>query len=707
MGPESMNPLAELGQAVATHGIAHAYAGHAKEALAVVGPALAVGLCCAGVAAFRATAAAGEWAFRYPQRYRNLYRPWIGPGAVVAGAIGVGLAAPGYIRGMEILRPESWPNWGTLSGPTAFTFVGVSTLGLVFGGATMLSRWNHDGKDYGLGRACAKWGRWVDVQCHSQWGWTIPMAVNYRGSQKMWGMFGAGKVAFSPSDKTRSRHVLLVGQTGSGKGYCVFGPIIASSKIPIIYQDVKGQLPGFDMLKERFGKEPLRWGCAAQDGWPSLRWNPLEECRRDPKPEDAFAALAAALIPEREGNDWVSQLSRPILSWVFAKGGFQTMGDLQDALINEGVDAVLAKTEVPRGLILALEGKNVKEYLGTTIFSAMACFGRGWGRESTDGHDFSLEDFCTTGGYVLSAEPEVSQRAPIVVFWRLLLRKLLRSSKPVPLTLAFDEALMAGKIPSVRDALATLRDREVSIIFGTQHLSGLKEVYGMAEGESLIASFTSRIFLLNGLDPRDREHLVQALGKRTVKDATGGGKGAQTRHVEVPLLTLDDLNRRASIEGAFWAVLEGAGVTRTGYPVVARLLGTPKNLQLIRRPSSEEIAAEVARCSEAAPQAQSWVTPGVEEQEKSVLGTLPEDDLVAVPYGAVLAHIMERHNEVFAVHGLTGKVPVKFLREAMAEQKARTVNPDEPSDDYLPPLDDEPLLHDSLSDTVGTLPEDF
>jgi hypothetical protein len=623
------------------------------------------------------------------------------------GAFGIGLAAPGYIHGMERFRPENWPNWGTLSGPTAFTFVGLSTLGLAFGGVTMLSRWKHDGKDFGLGRACAKWGRWADVQCHTKWGWTIPMAVNYRGSQRMWGMFGAGKVAFSPSDKTRSRHVLLVGQTGSGKGYCVFGPIIASSKIPIIYQDVKGQCPGYDMLKERFGKEPLRWGCAAQDGWPSMRWNPLEECRRDPKPEDAFAALAAALIPEREGNDWVSQLSRPILSWVFARGGFQTMGDLQDALINEGVDAVLAKTEVPRGLILALEGKNVKEYLGTTIFSAMACFGRGWGRESTDGHDFNLEEFCTVGGYVLSAEPEVSQRAPIVVFWRLLLRKLLRSSKPVPLTLAFDEALMAGKIPSVRDALATLRDREVSIIFGTQHLSGLKEVYGNVEGESLIASFTSRIFLLNGLDPRDREHLVQALGKRTVKDATGGGKGSQTRHVEVPLLTLDDLNRRASIEGAFWAVLEGSGVTRTGYPVVARLLGTPKNLQLIRRPSGEEIAAEVARCSEAAPQAQAWVTPGVEEQEKNVLGTLAEDDLVAVPHGEVIGRILERHPELVAEWGRTAKVPAKALREVMAEQKPRSVNPDEPSDDYLPPPDDEPLLHDSSSNTVGPLPEDF
>jgi hypothetical protein len=382
------------------------------------------------------------------------------------------------------------------------------------------------------------------------------------------------------------------------------------------------------------------------------------------------------------------------------------MGDLQDALINEGVEAVLARTEVPKGLLLALEGKNVKEYLGTTIFSAMACFGRGWGRESTDGHDFSLEDFCSAGGYVLSAEPEVSQRAPIVVFWRLLLRKLLRSSKPVPLTLAFDEALMAGKIPSVRDALATLRDREVSIIFGTQHLSGLKEVYGNAEGESLIASFTSRIFLLNGLDPRDRDHLVQALGKRTVLDATVGSKGGQSRHVEVPLLTLDDLNRRASIEGSFWAVLEGSGVTRTGFPLVARLLGTPKNLQLIRRPSTEEIEQEIAKSSATAAQAQVYVTPELEEQEDKVLSTLADDDLVPVPHGEILEAILSKYPGVLASWGKTGKVSVKLFREATEGRTHRTVDLDEPSDDYLPPPDDEPLVDDSMFGCVEPLSED-
>ena len=41
----------------------------------------------------------------------------------------------------------------------------------------------------------------------------------------------------------------------------------ASSRVPFVYQDIKGQAPGKDLVKARFGKDPILWGCAAQDGW--------------------------------------------------------------------------------------------------------------------------------------------------------------------------------------------------------------------------------------------------------------------------------------------------------------------------------------------------------------------------------------------------------------------------------------------------------
>ena len=250
--------------------------------------------------------------------------------------------------------------------------------------------------------------------------------------------------------------------------------------------------------------------------------------------------------------------------------------------MGQGLDQVLASARVPQGLLKALEGKNVREYLGTTFFSALAPFHSGWGREVTARHDFSLADVCTTCTYVLSAEPEPTRRTPVTVFWQMLFRRLLQTSRPVPLALLFDEALAAGKIPSVRDALVTLRDRKVSIIFGTQHLSGLKDVYGPTEGESLIASFTGRIILLNGLDPRDREWLVKSLGQRTIRET----RNKSITSTAIPLLTLDDLGRRASSEKVFWAVIDGPGMTRTGEPIIARMIGGPKDL--IRQPREEE-----------------------------------------------------------------------------------------------------------------------
>jgi len=123
------------------------------------------------------------------------------------------------------------------------------------------------------------------------------------------------------------RHPLVLGRTGarmgfviqeplgSAKGDGVFGPIIASSKFPIVYQDAKGQRPGIGDLRKRSGVGPIRWGGAAQDGWLSMRWNPLEECRRDPRSGDAFEALiGCSTAPEavQLPNDQAAQGDRTV-----------------------------------------------------------------------------------------------------------------------------------------------------------------------------------------------------------------------------------------------------------------------------------------------------------------------------------------------------------------------------------------------------------
>lgn len=566
-------PLADVGQGLWRHVICHAYRPDEpfRGLLSLAWPLVGLGVAAVALVLFRLSRTCVGLAHTRPRLFRMVHGPYLVPLGLMLGALGLALCAPGYISTLLPYRPEAWPGLGFIGAQTVYEIlgwglaVGLGAVGL------MAYRAGRDGSNHEKGSA--RWATWREITTDGTWRWTLPLKVSFRGSMGAW-VTGAGKTVLALAEETVVRHLLMAGQTGAGKGFRFFAHIIRSSKKPFIYQDAKGQAPGKDSVKARFGKDPILWGCAAQGGWPSMGWNPVEECRQDPRPADAFAALAVTLIPGRTDSDWVAELARPILAHVLEHGGFATLGDLQDALVEQGLDPVLAAARVPQGLLAALEGKNVREYLGTTFYAALSPFQTGWGREVTSRHDFSLADACTTCTYVLSAETNATRRTPIVVFWQMLLRRLLQSSKPVPLTLLFDEALAAGKIPNVRDALVALRDRKVSIIFGTQHLTGLREVYGPAEGDSLIASFTGRIFLLNGLDPRDREWLVKALGQRTLREQ----RNKTTTTTAIPLLTLDDLNRRASNAKAHWVILEGPGMSRTGDPIMARMIDGPKDL---------------------------------------------------------------------------------------------------------------------------------
>jgi hypothetical protein len=391
-------------------------------------------------------------------------------------------------------------------------------------------------------------------------------------------------VVLAPSKEVANRHILIRGGTGSGKGYFVLGHILATARHATIYQDLKAECPHLDHLRAVTGSEPLRWGAAADGGWPSLQWNPLEECRLDPSPQDAYETLAAVLI-SGEDRDWVPQLARPILAWVLASGHYQSLGELADDFTERGVEPVLKDIGLPGGLIQSLEGKNVKEYIGTTIFSHLAPFRSGWGREVTSGHDFSLADIIKRGGYVLSAETVATRRAPLIVFWRLLFRRMLRTTEPMDLTLLMDEGLAAGKIPDFADALNSLRSKGVSIVFAIQNTAGLRDIYGPQGGPAVEEAFTNRITLLNGLNSDDAEKLSKRLGTYTrIRKQVQ----VTPTHDRADLIPLEEVARRGAGEKDRWAVFEVVGATTSNRPIMARLVASEL---VIRKPKPSEIAS--------------------------------------------------------------------------------------------------------------------
>lgn len=420
----------------------------------------------------------------------------------------------------------------------------------------------------------AAWAARNEVRTSRTWPWLLPIKVHFRGSRRPW-MGGGGMVAFAPSREVSRRHTIVIGGTGSGKGHFIFGHILASARQALIYQDVKAECPAHDDWVSANGKEPIKWGAGGPGGYTSARWNPLEECRQDENPYDAFASLAAVLISGDE-KDWVPQLARPILASVLVSGRYETLGDLADEFTLRGVAAVLKDAEVPQGLLESLEGKNVKEYIGTTLFSCLSSFQSGWGRQVTSGHDFSVDDMLHKGGYVLSAEAEPSRRLPLTLFWRMLFRRTLRSYESYDLTILLDEGLAAGKIPNFADALNTMRSKGVGIIYAIQNTAGLREIYGPQGGPAVEEAFTNRVTLLNGLNAEDAEKLSKRLGTYTRVRSQRLGPAT---HDRAELMPLEEVMRRGAGGRDRWAVFEVVGASYSNRPILARLVASNQEVR--------------------------------------------------------------------------------------------------------------------------------
>jgi hypothetical protein len=205
------------------------------------------------------------------------------------------------------------------------------------------------------------------------------------------------------------------------------------------------------------------------------------------------------------------------------------------------------------------------------------------------------------------------------VFWRFIIGRIVASNKKLNVTLLFDEALAAGRIPDVSTVLETARSKNVSVVFGVQHTAGIHRVY-REDAEGLISGFATRIWLLNGLAINDQELMRKSLGTRVVEEPDGKGKKDR---IAVDLLTVDDLSRRANQYRKFWAVIDANGATKSGARILGQLVGVAG---LTRQPTEEEAAAEVAASEASSPQ-EFFPTPDLAIQE--AVAALDEKEIAA------------------------------------------------------------------------------
>jgi hypothetical protein len=305
-----------------------------------------------------------------------------------------------------------------------------------------------------------------------------------------------------------SRHVLVVGNTGSGKTTGVFNHLMLSSDAPWIYQDQKAELP----LRSLFPERPV-WGLDTR-GYATRSgvWNPLEEI----KTEEDLEVLSALLIPDRgDEYDWVIRSARFLFEALLRVERFDSLQAVGRCLEIEGPEALSRR--LPRGVRSVLDNPRQRGYFLEALREVLHPFMSARVSRVTEGRSsLSLDQFIERGGYVLANEDR-NLRASVTLFWGLLLNRLRnRPGGAGRLLLLLDEFGDAGRVPNMASALALYRSKNVAIAAGVQTYSLLKTVY-RGEWEAVRDGFGTVLIMTANLPKNMYEPLSRELGRFTAR----------------------------------------------------------------------------------------------------------------------------------------------------------------------------------------------
>lgn len=398
--------------------------------------------------------------------------------------------------------------------------------------------------------------------------WGLPMRVDQRGSRKFEKISSQPVTIARPPLKSQVVHTCGTGASGSGKGANLGGHIFATTPddVPIFYFDYKGECPAFQLRPQM-----LRWGFPGErpKGLPSMRFNFMEWVRTHEDPDTAATALASAILPQnaqRESdNAWIKDTAIPILANGIKSGRWDSLAELADEVEHTPLKEMLENLEIGRGRQSAFEGRNVPEYAQNTISNNTAAYLSGRARHLVSGNDFTLDEAFRRGMYIMGQVSGPGERKALDLMWSIFWAELLRKSEPMPGIVFIDEAVANGPIPRVKEALVTLRDREIQLIQFFQARSGISAVYGK-DADVVWDAHQTHIMLTKGLNTRDIEHLAKIAGTYTVP-----GKGKNENAKKTNLFPFDALKNICRQE-RYFAYIDGVGWTKSGRPIWAELL---------------------------------------------------------------------------------------------------------------------------------------
>ena len=328
-----------------------------------------------------------------------------------------------------------------------------------------------------------------------------------------------------------TRHILVFGVQGSGKTTTFFGHIMRSATCIWIYQDSKAELPFRTWYPDR-----LVWGLDVRGHVSrSLVLNFMEEVR---SAED-LDLIVDNLFPvnPRDANPWVREMSRTLFGAVLRSRSWGSLQEIARALRATRLEPFLDRLD-PIWRDLLKEPKSQVPVL-QDLMATLSQWETPRIAAITEGlSTVSLEAFIARGGWVMNNEMSDGLRAPIRLFWAMLMGRLRnRPEGSAPILLLLDEFGDCGRLPNLERALVLLRSKGVSFVAGIQNIGLLKDTYPQ-NWQAVAQGFGTKAWLMRNADDETRETLTRAIGKFTRKVRASSAKTRPTER-EADLMPLD------------------------------------------------------------------------------------------------------------------------------------------------------------------------
>ncbi|MBI5361865.1 MAG: type IV secretory system conjugative DNA transfer family protein [Planctomycetes bacterium] len=353
-------------------------------------------------------------------------------------------------------------------------------------------------------------------------------------------------------EEQRNRHLLIIGQPGSGKTQGFILPLLWSDlgdhERSVIVFDAKGELARFTRLaaRERGRTKPVLVVNFA-DRTRSLGWNPLETLPTDPAQLESKAfELAYTLCWATEVRENCQDSIFFITSAINLLTGL-IMGVVLDPAERPSLPRVRELLELPRGELIAWLKEHghipgiaaFLSYITTASWNAETVLADAQMRLSAfrdldlssvmSKNELDLDQLVDEAG-VLVVEMREADTPRLRPIWNLFCTFLMDhftaraareplSRLPRPVALILDEfASSLGRLPKFDTAVNTLRQPRVGIVAAVQSLAQIGHLYRGAR-DSVLAGFSSKIFLA-GLERVDAEYASALSGTMSAEQVT-------------------------------------------------------------------------------------------------------------------------------------------------------------------------------------------